>query len=84
MPYILMEILEYVQQQGAVFSKEKRADLEAREVIKKDKEIGHLLQARQGFLKDIMVMSKNQFNFYNATPFDFKIQGQGTVFFHND
>lgn len=33
-----------------------------------------------------MEMSKNQFNFYNATPFNFffpfnfKIQGQGTVF----
>lgn len=34
-----------------------------------------------------MEMSKNQFNFYNATPFNFffsfnfKIQGQGMVFF---
>lgn len=28
-----------------------------------------------------MEMSKNQFNFYNATPFNFKIQGQGTLFF---
>lgn len=76
-----MELLECMQQWGAVFSKEKRADLQAWEVIKKDKEIGHPLWARQGFLKDIMEMSKNPFNFYNATPFNFKIQGQGTVFF---
>lgn len=76
-----MELLECIQQWGAVFSKEKRADLQAWEVIKKDKEIGHPLWARQGFLKDIMEMSKNPFNFYNATPFNFKIQGQGTVFF---
>lgn len=81
MPQILMELLECMQQWGAVFSKEKRADLQAREVIKKDKEIGHPLQARQGSLEDIMEMSKNQFNFYNATPFNFKIQGQGTLFF---
>lgn len=76
-----MELLECMQQWGAVFSKEKRADLQAWEVIKKDKEIGHPLWARQGFLKDIMEMSKNPFNFYNTTPFNFKIQGQGTVFF---
>lgn len=58
-----MELLECMRQWGAVFSKEKRADLQAWEVIKKDKEIGHLLWARQGFLKDIMEMSKNPFNF---------------------
>jgi hypothetical protein len=28
-----------------------------------------------------MEMSKNQFNFYNATPSNFKIQGQGSLFF---
>lgn len=28
-----------------------------------------------------MEMRKNQFNFYNVSPFNFKIQGQGTVFF---